>query len=141
MEPQDLVQDAIEKTISGQRVWNREISLFRHLVGVVKSDVNHLAQSSENAMTRRDDEMAASAPDSGEGPETIALRELDKQRYFVFLERRNPMLRQLAELMLNGITDTISLAQKLNLTARNVDSRKRALQRATIEYRRQTEGD
>ena len=143
MEPKDVVQDAIVKTISGQRVWKpSEISLFRHLIGVIRSDINHLADSSENVMTRREDEMSALAPDSREDPETIAIRELDKQRYFLFLERKRLALRRLAELILNdSVTETISLAQRLSLSARDVDSLKRALQRTTIEYRKKMEGN
>jgi hypothetical protein len=37
----DFVQAAIEKTKGGIRVWNPEISIFQHLVGVILSDINH----------------------------------------------------------------------------------------------------
>jgi hypothetical protein len=47
----DFVQAAIEKTKGGFRVSNPEISIFQHLVGVILSDINHLANSTENQIS------------------------------------------------------------------------------------------
>lgn len=53
-EPADFVMDAIRKTVVGKRHWNPEkASLFRHLAGVVRSDMGHLARSPANRTTVR----------------------------------------------------------------------------------------
>jgi hypothetical protein len=40
--PKDIVHDAIVKTMTGQRVWNRKYSLFKHLVGVIYGEISNL---------------------------------------------------------------------------------------------------
>ena len=40
----DLLQDAIAKTLAGRRRWNRDVSIVRHLDRVMESDSGHLAE-------------------------------------------------------------------------------------------------
>ena len=40
----DLLQEAIAKTLAGQRRWNRNVSIIRHLDRVMESDSGHLAE-------------------------------------------------------------------------------------------------
>ena len=48
-EAEDFVHDAITKTMSGVRVWNREAcTLFQHLAGVIVSDISHSSASLES---------------------------------------------------------------------------------------------
>lgn len=52
MEPADFVNDAILKTLSGERAWDyKNKPLANHLMDVMKSDVSNLANSKENALT------------------------------------------------------------------------------------------
>jgi hypothetical protein len=46
------VHNAIVKTLDGSRRWNPEISIVQHLIGVVRSDLSHLARGPENQRTR-----------------------------------------------------------------------------------------
>lgn len=42
--PEDLVQDAIVKTLDGRRRWNRRVSIIKHLDRVMESDSGHVAE-------------------------------------------------------------------------------------------------
>ena len=44
IEPEDLVQDAIAKTLDGRRKWNRSVSIIKHLDRVMESDAGHEAE-------------------------------------------------------------------------------------------------
>jgi hypothetical protein len=54
-EPYDFALDAIEKMLDGRRPWNREKyeTLERALRATIDSDINHLADSADNARGRR----------------------------------------------------------------------------------------
>lgn len=43
-EPEDLVQDAIAKTLDGRRRWNKSVSIMKHLDRVMESDAGHIAE-------------------------------------------------------------------------------------------------
>jgi hypothetical protein len=132
----DFVQAAIEKTKAGIRVWNREISIFQHLAGIILSDINHLANSTENQITRYDDEKVIQIEDHRATPEASAIRKLEEERFLAFLHTKNPRLRTLAFSMLHDPVrlGSLELATKLNLSICQVDSLKRALRRATEEF-------
>jgi hypothetical protein len=134
----DIVHDAIAKTMSGQRTWNRDHSLFDHLAGVISSDISQLVNSAENKWTlRADDEKILHIADHIEDPETIAVRKSQEQRFFAYLEARKPapLLRQLAELILyHRGGHTSELAKTLNLSITELDSLKRTLRRATNKF-------
>jgi hypothetical protein len=55
---EDFVHDAIAKTLGGQREWKGEqhCSLFKHLVGIISSEISHLVTSPENRRTLQADE-------------------------------------------------------------------------------------
>jgi hypothetical protein len=129
----DIVHDAIVKTISGQRVWNREVPLLHHLVGVISSEVSHLAMSADNRRIL-DPEIIPIA-DHREDPEVTAIRNLQEQNFLVYLEKKKPELRQLAELILyDPSSRSERLSVKLNMSSVEVESLKKALRRATEEY-------
>lgn len=44
VEPQDLLQEAVVKTLAGQRRWNKRVSIIRHLDRVMESDAGHFAE-------------------------------------------------------------------------------------------------
>jgi DNA-directed RNA polymerase specialized sigma24 family protein len=53
IEARDIVHDAIVKTISGTRKWEPDkVTIFQHLIGVVRSDLSHLASGLENRRSR-----------------------------------------------------------------------------------------
>ena len=42
--PEDLLHDAVVKTLDGRRRWNREVSILKHLDRVMESDAGHLVE-------------------------------------------------------------------------------------------------
>jgi DNA-directed RNA polymerase specialized sigma24 family protein len=42
--PEDLLQEAFAKTLQGARVWNRSVSMLKHLAEVMRSDSSHEAE-------------------------------------------------------------------------------------------------
>ena len=44
VEPDDLLHDAIAKTLDGRRRWNRRVSIIKHLDRVMESDAGHEAE-------------------------------------------------------------------------------------------------
>ncbi|MEZ6243730.1 MAG: hypothetical protein R3B57_11895 [Phycisphaerales bacterium] len=56
IEPQDLASEAIVSVIDGSREWDPAAhpDFRRFLEGVIDSKVNHLAESADNRMTRRE---------------------------------------------------------------------------------------
>ena len=55
MEPEDFALLAIQKLLSGDRTWNREVdpTVEEHLKGTIDSDINHLADSHGNRFGKR----------------------------------------------------------------------------------------
>ena len=47
IEPEDLLHDAIVKTIDGTRRWNKKVSIIRHLDRVMESDSGHAAKKAQ----------------------------------------------------------------------------------------------
>jgi hypothetical protein len=132
----DIVHDAIVKTISGQRVWNQQQnSLFDHLAGVISSEISHLVQSRENRTTARVDDNIVQFLNHREDPETIIIRKAQKHDFLIYLAKKKPMLRTLAELILyDANAGTPNLMVKLDLSWREVGSLKKALRRATEAF-------
>lgn len=44
VEAEDLLQEAIVKTLDGRRTWNRRVSILKHLDRVMESDAGHIAE-------------------------------------------------------------------------------------------------
>ena len=78
-DPEDLVHEAIAKTLDGRRRWKRSVSILKHLDRVMESDSGHMAEKraahSTSQFLEGQAEPAARLPD----PETrlTALDELD----------------------------------------------------------------
>ena len=54
MSPEDIVSEALTKTLDGDRFWNKDkIDLKKHLAGVISSIISHHATNSENTLTVR----------------------------------------------------------------------------------------
>jgi hypothetical protein len=142
-EAEDFVNDAISKTIAGVRIWNPEAcTLFQHLAGVIVSDVSHAAESLENRTTLR--EMAGSDAsvsliadigDDAPGQEEAAVWRSEQRRLLAHLERVDPALRMMAELMLmQDMQETADLSQAMAVPAAEVANRRKRLKRAVRVY-------
>ena len=54
MSPEDIVSDALTKTLIGERIWNKnKIDLKRHMIGVISSIISHSVNNNENLLTVR----------------------------------------------------------------------------------------
>ena len=142
--PEDLVHEAIAKTIAGQRVWDRTAaSLFQHLAGVIASDLNHLAMRAENREVRltatTDDgagDRGADPPDGAPGPEAMSARHSEERALLAFLAARDPLLEHMARLMLHDdLHGTEELACRLDVPAGEVPNMRKRLRRAAEAFR------
>src|SRR5262249_21125794 len=142
-EAEDFVNDAISKTIAGVRIWNAEAcTLFQHLAGVIVSDISHAAESLENRTTLR--EMAGSdasvsliadVGDDAPDQEDTALWRSEQRRLLAHLERLDPALRVMAELMLvQDMQETADLSQAMAVPPAEVANRRKRLKRAVRAY-------
>jgi hypothetical protein len=142
-EAADFVNDAISKTIAGVRAWKPQAcTLFQHLAGVILSDISHAAGSIENRSTLRDSADRSSGPDAATGgPGSSASHEAEllwqhEQRNLLsYLDRVDPALRQMAELMLlHDMTATEDLSRSLCIVPAEVANRRKRLKRAVRAY-------
>jgi hypothetical protein len=142
-EAADFVHDAISKTIAGVRIWNPEAcSLFQHLAGVIVSDVSHSAESLENRATLRDaaDEageggIAATVGDDAPSQESVVAWRSEQRRLLEHLERIDPGLRQMAQLMLEqDMQETAELSRTMGVPPTEIANRRKRLKRAVRAY-------
>lgn len=52
VEPQDLLQEAVAKTLQGVRGWSKDVSMLKHLAEVMRSDSSHEAERRSKWPTR-----------------------------------------------------------------------------------------
>jgi DNA-directed RNA polymerase specialized sigma24 family protein len=144
--PEDLVHDAVIKTIAGSRRWNRSAcSIEQHLIGVVRSDLSHLARGPENRRSRSPDsriepmgsEAGWSVARSPNGvmptwiPEQeIAVEQAELTQIIDHLLQGDPTGQQVARAMM-AYEETSSkfLAEHLGLTEADADAAKRRVRR------------
>ncbi len=142
-EAEDFVHDAITKTMSGVRVWNRAAcTLFEHLAGVIVSDVSHSSASLErrviapchgytNGHTTWPPDVAEPAP----GQEEVTVRSSDRRLLLDHLGRIDPLLAQMAERMLvHDIWETRELSHALETTPAQVANLRKRLKRAARAF-------
>lgn len=141
-EAQDLVQDAISKTLSGVRVWRpHNCTLFQHLAGVVVSDIGHLARSAENRSTvapavdppsgRWPPDTADSAPSQ----EQVMQWRTEQRQLLAHLEAVDSSLGQMAELMLvHDLQETSELSERLGVAASEIANMRKRLKRIVRAY-------
>jgi hypothetical protein len=143
-EAEDFVNDAVSKTIAGVRIWNPQAcTLFQHLAGVIVSDISHAAGSMENRLTLRE---AAGGSDAGmsrvadvgdDAPdqEAVAVWRSEQRRLLAHLDRVDPELRAMAELMLmQDMQETADLSRALAVSAAEIANRRKRLKRAVRAY-------
>lgn len=138
-EADDLVHDAIRKTLDGQRTWDPDArTLFIHLAGVIRSDISHLSASRDNTTTLLVD--VSGQPSSGNVVSfTSAAKDVDKvlheeretARVLAYLKTLDSELYALAELIfVKEIRDSIELSTLMRLDIRSLNNLKKRLRRA-----------
>jgi len=142
-EAEDFVNDAISKTIAGVRIWNPEAcTLFQHLAGVIVSDISHAAESMENRTTVREvvatdasASLIAGVGDDRPDQEVTAIWRSEQRRLLAHLDRVDPALRTMAELMLvQDMQETTDLSRALAVPPAEVANRRKRLKRAVRAY-------
>jgi len=142
-EAEDFVNDAVSKTIAGVRIWNPEAcTLFQHLAGVIVSDISHAAESMENRSTLREAAAGDAGPsliadvgDDAPDQETVAVWRSEQRRLLDHLDRVDPALRAMAELMLvQDLQETADLSRVLAVPAAEIANRRKRLKRAVRAY-------
>ena len=142
-EAEDFVNDAISKTIAGVRIWSPEAcTLFQHLAGVIVSDISHAAGSMENRTTLRETagsdasvSLIADVGDEAPDQETVAVWRSEQRRLLEHLDRVDPGLRAMAELMLvQDLQETADLSRAMAVPAAEVANRRKRLKRAVRAY-------
>lgn len=141
-QPEDFVNEAIAKTIAGIRAWNPDrCSLFQHLAGAIVSDISHAAESSDNRITVS---APASSSDAAWPPETAAddvdpeqtaMWQSEQRRLFDHLDRLDPQLARMANLMLTeDCRETTDLCVALDLAPSDIANLRKRLKRAVRTY-------
>ena len=143
IEPADLVNEAIAKTIAGVRLWHPEAcSLFKHLASIIVQDVSHAANSSENRLT-----LAHRGPPASDGfwppdiadetpdQEQVALWRSEQSQLLDFLSGVDPMIGKIAELRLaRDLRETRELCVALAATPAEVANLRKRMKRALCAY-------
>lgn len=141
-EPYDFALDAIEKMLDGTRPWNRKVypTIEAALRAIIDSDINHLAESADNARSRR----LASESSKGETAQVHQVRgtepnpldaviDLDWQERFhkaVMKELKDDdFLVNVFESLAAGFTKPEEIATLLDTTVEDVNNAKRRLRR------------
>ncbi|MEZ5935002.1 MAG: hypothetical protein R3F54_24335 [Alphaproteobacteria bacterium] len=148
-EAEDFVNEAIAKTMAGVRVWTKEsCTLFQHLAGVVVSDISHAAEAAENRLTLGDGagqgESEGWPPDQADerpDQEQQALWRSEQRRLLGYLDKVDPKLAQMAELILiEDIDASAALAGRLDCTVNEVANLRKRLKRSLRVYLLAAEG-
>ncbi|KSV81813.1 MULTISPECIES: hypothetical protein [Sinorhizobium/Ensifer group] len=134
---EDLVFDAVGKTMSGARQWRpEEVGLTQHLMGVVSSDLYNLVRKSAAFKSESLDEAAVESLVSNEpSPEETTIDRDEISAFLSFLRNRDSALADVASAMiLLGVDRPRELAESLDITIENVHSIKKRLRRASEDY-------
>jgi hypothetical protein len=143
IEAQDVVNEAIAKTIAGIRPWRPETcSLFQHLRGVIAQEISHAATSSENRLTLAcrsrvgsDDSWPPDMEDDTPDQETFALWRSEQRRLLDHLRSVDPTVGRMAELMLcHDVCGTRELCVALAATPSEVANLRKRMKRAVSAY-------
>lgn len=138
---EDIVNDAIAKTIGGVRTWAPEkCTLFQHLVGVIVSDISHFASSSESQLrvhkpSNGNAEWPPDVADETPNQEQVEQWRSEQRGLIDHLRRIDPKLATMAELLLlDDETGTEVLGRELDLAPSAVANLRKRMRRAARAY-------
>jgi DNA-directed RNA polymerase specialized sigma24 family protein len=142
-EAEDLVNEAIAKTIEGARTWTpKNCTLFQHLAGVIASDIWHAVNSSESRLRVSQqgclDGGVLWPPDiADETPNQEHVEEWrsEQRRLLDYLNRVDPKIGKMAELtLLHDVKETVDLCRFLDLAPSEVANLRKRMKRAARVY-------
>lgn len=141
-EAEDFVFDAIYKTIDGLRRWDaNRISLFVHLCGVIRSDVNHWAMRVENRVTilENENEKLVRA-DVALNPEQQAIVRSENEALLSFLRNEDPVLGYMAKVILEeDLIGSQELSARLGVSVAKINNQKKRLKRRISAFKKREE--
>lgn len=132
VEPDDLVHDAIVKTLDGRRRWNRRVSIIKHLDRVMESDSGHEARKrvfrSVEQLPQDDAEPLAQAPNSGS-----RLEALDELEDLLALFAKDETALELLRLKGDGFSAS-EIQRKLGMEKTQHDTVTKRIRRRLAKY-------
>lgn len=157
-EIQDIVYQAIEKVLSGERKWNpkEQPDLFHYLQGIIDSDLSHLARSLENRVLMSEADVDCRSgednaswldtlPSPALDPELLQIAKEDDARgeaffynFYVFLDGK-PVLQGMIECIEEGIDKSADMAKKLGIPVNEIYNASKQLRRKLEEFRKTLE--
>lgn len=134
IEPLDLVNEACEKTWSGQREWNQESTpdLFVHLAGCMNSILSNIYTSSDFKLIERSESGETSLMNKASNCNLENSLEFDSKVSFIidYVAAAKKDIQTITELMLrDGITEPKEIASALGISTSEVNTQKVALKR------------
>lgn len=161
-EVEDLVYQAIEKVLTGQRQWDPTTSpdLFLFLKGVVDSSLSHLARSWENRYVRKETTSVAATdnaedehgtgiidcvPATASNPEEMLLQQEDEARceelFLIIFDslEDEPLLQKILECLLDDVEKPADIAEKLSVPVKEIYNARKKLQRRLADHCRRNE--
>lgn len=156
LEAEDFVYEAVRKTLTGQRVWDHaSVSLYQHLVGVVRSDISNRLRCKENRMTILESRLGSNG-EAGRrsgpakvldlsqfacedpSPEEVVLFQDELEKILQHVENADTKLLNMAKLMAErDLSGSIELSNELGVSVREVNNRKKRLRRLVEAFQRQ----
>ena len=133
--PEDVANDAVTKTLSGERPWNKEKNpdLFKHLAQCISSDIYNAYTSSDFSKVNRgigSNDIISTAISSEANPEDSLNLESKVTFIIDYLVATKKELKQVAEIVLReGVSEPKDIAEMLNISVSEVNSKKLALKR------------
>jgi DNA-directed RNA polymerase specialized sigma24 family protein len=137
--PEDFAQEACEKILSGARTWNQQYNLLANLCLIVSSTIYWEVGRCRKVTNDELNDLV----DGNPSPEDEAIYADAKARLLEFLGKKDPVLRKVAELLLDEKRHGISwdseklLFRELNLSKAEAMNLRRRLERIVRDYLRE----
>ena len=140
---EDLVQQAIQKTLAGKRRWNPErCDLFTFLAGVVQSDVSTACSKRNRKFDKLgpqvelDEEISISIDgESVKSPEDYFFFSKQREELLIYLKNQENFLANITEIILDkGVVHSKDLAEIFEMTEQEINNAKKRLRRAILAF-------
>jgi len=154
---EDIVTEAILKIYEGERAWSpdRNPDLLEHLKSIIDSDLNHLAEGSENrtirtaAVLRSENENGSNGVEvidntsaSDPSPDEEIIKQEDERQsnafLFAFIDFLNSEkeLITVVECIMDGLQKPKDIARKLTMNVLDVNNLQKKMRRRLWEFQK-----
>lgn len=131
IDPEDLINSAIEKFLAGERHYDEDKgNFYSFLCGVIRSEISNLARKKSLSVVDIDSDYVESSSDNSPSPEKRYLYNEEKRFLYNYIEEKDPTLLELAKLMLDyELAGSIDLANTMKISTEEVNNAKKRLRR------------